>query len=191
MKKILVVDNNDSFVYNLVEYLRINGNCAFDVIICDDVDLNNLRYYDGILLSPGAGIPSDYPNMMKIIDLCRDSHSIFGVCLGLQAIVSYFEGNIIQLTNPKHGHVSKLSIIKPNDIILNSIVNGSNVGRYHSSVADKITFPENLEITSTDEDCNIMSITHKSKRIYGVQYHPESIMTKDGQIMVNNWVNTI
>ena len=191
MKKILVVDNNDSFVYNLVEYLRISGNCEFDVVICDDVDLACLCRYDGILLSPGAGLPLDYPNMMKIIDLCRDSHSIFGVCLGLQAIVSYFGGDIIQLPNPKHGHISELSIIKPNDIILKTVENGCSVGRYHSSVADEITFPEVLEITSKDEDCNIMSITHKSKRIYGVQYHPESIITKDGQVMINNWVNSI
>ena len=191
MKKILVVDNNDSFVYNIVEYLYVNGGCDPHVIICEEVDLTTLSLYDGILLSPGAGLPSDYPNMMEIINLCRDSHSIFGVCLGFQAIVTYFGGAIVQLSGPKHGHTSRLSIVKPSDTILDAIVDGCCVGRYHSYVAEQESLPKVLEVTSKDEDGNIMSVTHRLKRVYGVQYHPESIITDNGQTMINNWVDSI
>lgn len=191
MKKILVVNNNDSFIYNLVEYLRLNGNCIFDVVLTHELNFSTLSKYDAILLSPGAGLPGDYPEMMKLIDKSIYTHSILGVCLGHQAISLYFGSKLRQLNIPKHGYCSKLNILEPLNILFQSVGEECEVGRYHSWVVDSKLLPPDLVVTSIDEDNNIMSISHSILPIHGVQFHPESIITHRGRIIINNWIESI
>lgn len=190
MKKILVIDNRDSFVYNLIEYLRINGKCEVDVVLSDCVNFDTLDEYDGILFSPGAGIPADYPNMWRVIDQCKYSHSMLGVCLGHQAIAEYFGASLFQLELPRHGHCSNLKLLEGNRLT-EGIVDGCSIGRYHSWIVSPYMLSNELKISATDEDGNVMMIRHKILPIYGVQFHPESIITEQGQKMINNWIEII
>lgn len=190
MKKIIVVDNNDSFVYNLIEYLRKGGKCEFDVVLSDDIDLNAMGKYDGILLSPGADLPHHYPKMMELIDRCKLTHSIFGVCLGHQALASYFGAELIQLKEPKHGHCSVMTLKECNRLTM-GVDSGCKIGRYHSWVVSPANLPSQLIVSAVDEDENIMMIRHRFLSIYGVQYHPESIMSEGGWKIIDNWVNIV
>ncbi|MEG2318648.1 MAG: aminodeoxychorismate/anthranilate synthase component II [Rikenellaceae bacterium] len=187
MEKILVVDNNDSFVYNIVEILR--GRSEVDVCLSKDLYIGIEDRYDKIILSPGAGLPSDYPDMEKLILRCLKTHPIFGVCLGFQALAVALGASLKQLSAPKHGHSSSLNIIDTNDVLLRGVPCGSSVGRYHSWVVDSNSVPKEMIITSYDEDDNIMSFSHIELPIYGVQFHPESIITEHGVQMLLNFVN--
>ena len=188
MRKILVVDNHDSFVYNLVELLRANENCTFDVVLSDDLDLERAGEYDMFLLSPGAGLPMERPMMMKLIERYASSRSILGVCLGFQALVEFFGGGLYQLPYPKHGHTSTLSILKSEDLLFKGLPKEIKVGRYHSWVVNQKVLPKDFYISSEDEDGNIMSMTHKTLPLYGVQFHPESIISQYGQQIIDNWI---
>lgn len=187
MKKIIVVDNNDSFVYNLIEYLRKGAKCEFDVVLTDDIDFSTIAKYDAILLSPGANLPYHYPKMMELIERCKFTHSILGVCLGHQAIASYFGAELIQLKEPKHGHCSVLTL-KECTRLTEGINSGNKIGRYHSWVVNPNNIPPQLIVSAVDEDGNIMIIRHSFLPIYGVQFHPESIMSDDGWKIIDNWV---
>lgn len=191
MKKILVVNNDDSFIYNLVELLRINGNCTFDVIFVSDLKLIDITNYDAILLSPGSNLPHYYPEMMQLIEQCSSTHSILGVCLGFQAIAVHFGGVLKQLHSPKHGHTSELSLTGKCVKFFNGISEPIMVGRYHSWVVDRESLPVDLIVGSVDEDGSVMSFCHCSLPIFGVQFHPESIMTNYGKTMIDNWINLI
>ncbi|WP_149277447.1 anthranilate synthase component II [Pareuzebyella sediminis] len=185
MKKILVIDNYDSFTYNLVHYLE-DLDCEVTVKRNDQLTLEEVEAFEKIVLSPGPGIPDEAGLLKDIIAKYAPSKSIFGVCLGLQAIGEVFGGSLINLDKVYHGTATKIKVIK-DDIIFEGIPNEIEVGRYHSWVVHP-NLPEVLEATSVDENGQIMSLRHKSYDVCAVQFHPESVLTPDGKKMLENWV---
>jgi anthranilate synthase component 2 len=155
----------------------------------DEFELEELEKFDKILLSPGPGLPSDAGLLKQVIQKYAPSKSILGICLGQQAIGEVFGGSLINLEKVYHGVASKVQIIVKNEPLFNDLENEIEVGRYHSWVISKENFPDDLEITSTDENGEIMSIRHKIYDVKGVQYHPESILTPKGKKILENWVN--
>lgn len=186
MKQVLVIDNHDSFVYNLIAILKEIKNVEYTVIKNDEIDFNSLKNYKYILISPGPNVPNNSGDLLKLIDYTHKTHSIFGVCLGHQAINQYFGGTIKQFTLPKHGHKSILNIIDKSDIIFKNIENQIIIGRYHSWTIDKTG--KDIAVSSLDDEGNIMSIYHKTYNIHSVQFHPESIITNYGKEIISNWL---
>ncbi len=184
--RVLLVDNYDSFTYNLAHYIE---QFATDVIIkrIDDIELDDIELFDKIVFSPGPGLPKDSPIMFSILDRFKSSKSIFGVCLGHQAIAEYYGAQLINMPEVHHGRDMETKIIV-DDYIYKGIKHTFRSGRYHSWLVSKINFPSELEITATDHQGNIMSLRHKKYDIRGVQYHPESIMTEFGIDIIKNWV---
>lgn len=191
MKKILVIDNHDSFVYNLIEQLRINGQCQYDVVFDDVLDIARAATYDGFLLSPGPGTPKDSPLMMELIRTYYQTHSFLGVCLGHQALALAFHGKIEQMNMPKHGHTSRLHIIDRKDSLLGNIPQDTPIGRYHSWMVSNSSLPTDFHVSATDDEGNIMAFVHNYLPLHAVQFHPESIMSTYGQTMIDNWIKEL
>ncbi len=187
MKKILVIDNYDSFTYNLVHYLE-DLNCDVTVIRNDQLELDEVAPFDKIVLSPGPGIPDEAGLLKEIIKKYAPIKSIFGVCLGQQAIGEVFGGTLINLEKVYHGVSTTIEIIAEDDVIYKGLNNKIEVGRYHSWVLDP-NLPEDLLITSVDKNGQVMSLRHKTYDVCSVQYHPESVLTPDGKKILENWVN--
>jgi len=187
MNKVFVIDNYDSFTYNLVHYLK---EFEVEVKVCrnDEFEYNDLINYNKILLSPGPGIPDEAGKLKEVIKKYADSKSILGVCLGHQAIGEVFGGKIKNLTNVYHGISSKIRIVE-NDSLFNNLPNEIEVGRYHSWVIDK-PLPKDLIATAFDSNKQIMAIKHREFDIKGVQFHPESILTPHGKQIINNWLKS-
>lgn len=186
--KILVIDNYDSFVYNLVHYLE-ELNCEVTIKRNNQIELEEVNEFEKILLSPGPGIPAEAGIMNEIILKYAATKSIFGVCLGQQAIGEVFGGKLDNLNEVYHG-VSSFTIRTLDDEkIYNDVPKYFEVGRYHSWVVSNDQFPEDLEITAVDENGQIMSLRHKTYDVRGVQFHPESILTPQGKKIIENWVN--
>ncbi len=183
--RLLIVDNYDSFTYNLFHYVN---QFVDDVIVVknDHVDLSQIRQFDKIILSPGPGLPSEHENLFKIIEYSL-TKSVLGVCLGHQAIAEYFGARLLNLDNVNHGISTEISIVEP-DNMFNSIPKKINVGLYHSWIVNKEKLPRDLIITSVNEKGNIYSLKHSKLDIRGVQFHPESIMTENGLKMIENWI---
>jgi anthranilate synthase component 2 len=188
MKKIIIIDNYDSFTYNLVHYLE-DLNAEVTVFRNDEFELNELEKFDKILLSPGPGIPEEAGLLLDVIKKYASNKSILGICLGQQAIGEVFGGSLINLEKVYHGVASKVKITKE-DSLFNDLPLEFEVGRYHSWVINPDDFPEDLEITSVDENGEIMSIRHKTLDVKGVQYHPESILTPNGKKILENWLES-
>jgi anthranilate synthase component 2 len=185
--KIVVIDNYDSFTYNLVHYLEDLG-ATVTVFRNDEFELKELEVFDKIVLSPGPGIPDEAGLLKEVIKMYAKTKSILGICLGLQAIGEVFGGTLINLEKVYHGVASKITIIE-NDAIFTNLPNEIEVGRYHSWVISNDNFPQNLIITSVDENKQIMSVKHSVYDVRGVQFHPESILTPDGKKILENWLN--
>jgi anthranilate synthase component 2 len=188
MKKIFLIDNYDSFTYNLLYYLEELG-CEVTVKRNDKFDLNEINNFDAILISPGPGIPQEAGKIIEVIKKYYNTKNIFGVCLGQQAIAEAFGGRLRNLEKVYHGVSSKITTTD-SDVIFDNLKSNLNVGRYHSWIVDN-PIPHELKITSVDENGEIMSIKHKDFNVRGVQFHPESILTPDGKTILNNWINTI
>ena len=188
MKKIFLIDNYDSFTYNLLYYLEELG-CEVTVKRNDKFELDEISNFDAILISPGPGIPREAGKIIEVIKKFYNTKNIFGVCLGQQAIAEAFGGKIRNLKKVYHGVSSKITLTD-SDLIFNDIKSDLNVGRYHSWIVDN-PIPQELKVTSVDENGEIMSIKHKDFNVRGVQFHPESILTPDGKTILNNWINTI
>ena len=186
MKKILVIDNYDSFTYNLVHYLEELG-CEVIVKRNDQLTLEEVDAFNKIVLSPGPGIPDEAGLLKEIIATYAPTKSIFGVCLGQQAIAEVFGGTLINLDEVYHGIATTINIIK-DDILFEGIPKEIEVGRYHSWVVNP-QLPDVLETTSVDENGQIMSLRHKTYDVRAVQFHPESVLTPYGKKMLENWVN--
>jgi anthranilate synthase component II len=185
--KIAVIDNYDSFTYNLVHYLEdLNANVT--VFRNDEFELNELEKFDKILLSPGPGIPDEAGLLKDVIKKYAATKSIFGVCLGLQAIGEVFGGQLTNLEKVYHGVATKVTKIE-DDFIFNNLPNEFEVGRYHSWVVSNENLPADLIVTSTDENGQIMSMKHANFDIRGVQYHPESVLTPYGKKILENWLS--
>ncbi|MFC6877925.1 anthranilate synthase component II [Flavobacterium myungsuense] len=188
MKKILVIDNYDSFTYNLVHYLQ-DLNCEVTVYRNDEFDIDEVKKFDKILLSPGPGVPDEAGLLKEVIKTYSPSKSILGVCLGQQAIGEVFGGSLTNLDKVYHGVATNVTILVDNENLFNGLEKQIEVGRYHSWVINPQDFPESLEITSVDENGQIMSVRHRTLDVKGVQFHPESVLTPHGKKMLENWVN--
>ncbi|WP_306352198.1 anthranilate synthase component II [Flavobacterium sp. '19STA2R22 D10 B1'] len=188
MKKIVVIDNYDSFTYNIVHYLE-DLNCEVTVIRNDEVFMDELKDYDKILLSPGPGIPDEAGLLKEIIQKYAPTKSILGICLGQQAIGEVFGGQLINLDKVYHGVATKVNILVSDESLFEGLESQIEVGRYHSWVVDP-NLPAILEATSLDENGQVMSLRHREYDVKGVQYHPESVLTPDGKKILENWVNS-
>ena len=186
MKKILVIDNYDSFTYNLVHYLE-DLDCEVTVKRNDQLALDEVDAFDKIVLSPGPGIPDEAGLLKEIIRRYASTKSIFGVCLGQQAIAEVFGGSLINLDEVYHGIATKINITKE-DILFDGMPKEIEVGRYHSWVVNP-ELPDVLEATSFDENGQIMSLRHKIYDVRAVQFHPESVLTPEGKKILENWLN--
>jgi anthranilate synthase component 2 len=187
--KILIIDNYDSFTYNLVQYIQEILDQRVDVYRNDAISLEEVNNYDAIILSPGPGLPKDAGIMPELIKKYAGQKPILGVCLGHQAIVEAFGGDLENLERVYHGMETPIRIIGGKNDLFETLPETINVGRYHSWVAKKEDLPECIEVTAIDEKGEVMAIQHKDFKIRGVQFHPESIMTKDGKVMLKNFFN--
>lgn len=189
MKKIVVIDNYDSFTYNLVHYLE-DLNCAVTVFRNDEFYIDEIKNFDKILLSPGPGIPDEAGLLKEVIKTYAPTKSILGVCLGQQAIGEVFGGSLINLEKVYHGVATQVRILVEDEKLFKGLNKQIEVGRYHSWVVNTTDFPEELEITSVDENGQIMSLRHKTYDVRGVQYHPESVLTPHGKKILENWLDS-
>ncbi|AND64908.1 anthranilate synthase component II [Flavobacterium covae] len=183
-----VIDNYDSFTYNLVHYLE-DLDCAVTVYRNDEFELAELEKFDKILLSPGPGIPDEAGLLKQVIEKYAPTKSILGVCLGQQAIGEVFGGQLTNLEKVYHGVATKVKLTNPDERLFRNLPSEFEVGRYHSWVVANENFPAVLEVTSVDANGQIMSLKHKSYDVRGVQYHPESVLTPLGKKILENWVS--
>lgn len=187
MQKIVIIDNYDSFTYNLVHCFT-ELNCDVTVFRNDEFELDDLQHFTKIVLSPGGGIPDGAGLLKDVIRKYATSKSILGICLGQQAIAEVFGGKLVNLQNVYHGIASEISIIAKNESMFNNIPKKIRVGRYHSWTVHN-DLPDQLEATSIDLNGEIMSLRHRTLNVRGMQFHPESILTPDGKSILQNWVN--
>jgi anthranilate synthase component II len=188
--KILVFDNYDSFTYNLVHLVEKITNEKVDVYRNDEISLEDVNAYDKIILSPGPGIPSEAGLLLPLIKQYAETKSILGVCLGHQAIGEAFGGTLTNLSKVYHGVATPIKITNTTSQILRGLPETIEVGRYHSWIISNENFPKELEVTATDDNGYIMALQHKTYDVQGVQFHPESVLTPDGEIILRNWLRT-
>ncbi|SHG58472.1 anthranilate synthase component 2 [Salegentibacter echinorum] len=185
---ILVIDNYDSFVYNLVHYLE-EMDCEVTVRRNDQLELEDVEEFDKILLSPGPGIPEEAGLLKQIIEKYAATKSILGVCLGQQAIGEVFGGKLGNLESVYHGIANQIELSVTDEPLYKDLPKQMQVGRYHSWIVLK-ELPDCLEATSYDENGQIMSLRHREYDVRGVQFHPESVLTPEGKKMIQNWVKS-
>lgn len=185
--KILVLDNYDSFTYNLVHVVKGLGYEDIDVVRNDRVEMAEVARYDKIILSPGPGIPSEAGMMSALIREYAASKSILGICLGEQAIAEVFGAGLENMPDVFHGVESPITIVE-SDPLFAGIEGGFQAGRYHSWVVSREGFPAELRITAQDSDGRIMALAHREYDVRGVQFHPESVLTPAGVQMIRNWL---
>lgn len=186
--KILVLDNYDSFTYNLVQYIERVIEAPVDVRRNDQIELREIAIYDKILISPGPGIPEEAGIALELIREYGDKKSILGVCLGHQAIAEAYGGSIVNLDTVYHGVVGQMKQIVTGDYLLEGVPVNFDAGRYHSWIVEHNTLPEELEITVENDEGYIMAIRHRVYDVRGVQFHPESVLTEYGGRMILNWI---
>lgn len=184
---ILVFDNYDSFTYNLVQMIEEIVGHEVDVVRNDQIPLAEIEKYDKIFLSPGPGIPEEAGILLDLIKTYAPTKSIFGVCLGQQAIAEAFGGNLINLSEIFHGVATDAKQTKAH-LLFNNLPETLEVGRYHSWAVNPEGLPDELEVTSVDNQGMIMSLKHKKYDVHGVQYHPESILTPSGRQIIENFL---
>jgi anthranilate synthase component II len=186
--KILVIDNYDSFTFNLVHLINECGQEA-TVWRNDKFNLEDVDQFDKILLSPGPGIPSEAGLLLDVIRTYGPVKSVLGVCLGMQAIAEVFGGKLYNLVRPVHGRATRMQVIQSKEELFNECPTEFNVGRYHSWAVDNTDFSDQLEITAVDQNNVIMALRHKNLDVKGVQFHPESVLTEHGKQMMKNWLS--
>jgi len=188
-EKILMIDNYDSFTYNLVHIVKKFG-FEIDVFRNDKISLEEVGQYKKIMLSPGPGIPSEAGIIQDVVKKFANTHDIFGVCLGHQCIGEVFGGTLTNIEKVYHGIATPIEVVK-DDLLFEGLPKQFKVGRYHSWVVDSIGFPrEVLEITALDELGKVMALRHKTLKVRGVQFHPESILTEHGEKIMENWLRS-
>ncbi|HCG75736.1 MULTISPECIES: anthranilate synthase component II [Staphylococcus] len=180
---ILIIDNYDSFTYNLVDIVAKRTEVV--VKYPDDVDIFKLTNISAIIISPGPGHPLDNNLLIKLIEYFENK-PILGVCLGAQALTCYYGGEVIQGTKIMHGKVDDLKIISSTPLY-QELPSKFKIMRYHSLISNPNQFPKELEITGRTEDC-IQSFQHRDRQHYGIQYHPESFATENGEQIINNFI---
>jgi anthranilate synthase component 2 len=193
--KILVFDNYDSFTYNLVHLVEKITAEKVDVYRNDQIGLDKVDQYDKIILSPGPGLPVEAGLLLPLIKKYAGSKSILGVCLGHQAIGEVFGGRLLNLSTVYHGVAMPVEVIRRNETgnqaaadLFAGLPDQFPAGRYHSWVIDPAEFPDELEVTATDDEGHIMALRHRRYDVLGVQFHPESVLTPDGEKIMRNWL---
>lgn len=184
--KIVIIDNYDSFTYNLSHLVKELG-AEVTVYRNDQFEMSQLEEFDKIILSPGPGIPSEAGLLLDVIKAYAGKKPILGVCLGHQAIGESFGGKLTNIGEVVHGVATPCHITK-DDYLFEGLPKDIEIGRYHSWVVDTEAFPECLEVTSTSDEGFIMSLRHREYDIRGIQYHPESVLTPDGKTIIGNWL---
>lgn len=185
--KLLILDNYDSFTYNLAHLVEKVSNIPFEVIKNDKITVKEVDRFSKILLSPGPGLPKNAGIMPELIKHYHTNKAIFGVCLGLQAIGEYFNSPLKNLDTVFHGLATPINIISK-DKIFENCPNRFNAGRYHSWVIDPEKISGDLIITAKDDQGNVMAASHKTFNVKGVQFHPESILSEYGETIIKNWL---
>ena len=187
---VLVIDNYDSFTFNLVHLLH---ECGHDATVWrnDKFALADVAEFDKILLSPGPGIPSEAGLLLDVIRTYGASKSILGICLGQQAIAEVYGGTLYNLAKPVHGTATSIRVTAPEEPIFAGLPMSFSVGRYHSWAVSREMFPDLLSITAEDEQGVIMALSHKILDVKGLQFHPESVLTTHGRELIANWLNVV
>jgi len=188
--KIVVIDNYDSFTYNLVHAIKKISGLPVDVFRNDEIKLEDLEKYDKIVLSPGPGIPEEAGLLLDIIKEYGPKKSMLGVCLGHQAIGEAFGGKLHNMNRVLHGVATPVKLTDKKSILFEGLPETFDVGRYHSWIVQDDQLPECFEVTSYDNNGMIMSMKHRDFDIQGVQFHPESVLTPLGEKMIENWLNS-
>lgn len=186
---ILLIDNYDSFTYNLSQYLEEEGGEDVEVTVWrnDQFDIDDVERFDKIVLSPGPGVPDEAGLLKAVIRRYAPTKSILGVCLGEQAIGEVFGAEIYNLNTVFHGIQSSVRIVAP-DYIFDNLSDSIKVGRYHSWVVGKEDFPAELEVTAVSDEGQIMALKHRVYDVHGIQFHPESILTPEGRTIIRNFI---
>lgn len=190
MTRILVFDNYDSFTYNLVHLVEKLLHQKVEVYRNDQLPLEKVKEFDKIILSPGPGIPAEAGLLLPLIREYAPSKSILGVCLGHQAIGEAFGGKLVNLSTVYHGVATPVRIVNGQKGLFKGFPGEFEAGRYHSWIISDEGFPEELEVTARDEKNYIMALQHSKYDVQGVQFHPESILTPEGEHILRNWLGT-
>ena len=188
MKKILIFDNYDSFTYNLLHAVKSLGYTEVDVVRNDKIDLASVEQYDKIILSPGPGLPEEAGLLLPLIRQYAATKSILGVCLGHQAIGQLFGAKLENIPHVFHGVQTPAQIIAE-DYLFAGLPEEMEVGRYHSWIVSRESFPSELQITALDKEGTIMALRHRTLDLHGVQFHPESILTPQGTAIIRNFLD--
>jgi len=186
--RVLLLDNYDSFTYNLLHYLEMNEGVHVDVIRNDAIGMEVPASYDKIILSPGPGLPSEAGKMNDIIRRYAPEKPILGVCLGMQAMAEVYGGSLRNLATVMHGVSSPVRVTDASELLFKGLPPVFEGGRYHSWVVDRESLPDCFRITATDEEENIMALRHNKYNLCGVQFHPESVLTDHGKKLLKNWI---
>lgn len=187
---ILIIDNYDSFVFNIAQLVRespFKAQCT--VKRCDSVLERDFAVCSGLILSPGPGLPLEAEGLMDIIRLYSRRLPMLGICLGMQAIAQYSGCELRRLEKPLHGHKSHLNILMPDNPLMYGMAQGTTIGRYHSWVVEPAGISPEIAVTATDEQGNIMAISHRKLPLFGVQFHPESVISACGPRIISNFLN--
>ncbi len=188
--KVFLLDNNDSFTYNLVQLVESILNEEITVAKNHEISLEQIADYNKIILSPGPGLPNEHQLIQPLLSAYYKTHSILGICLGHQAIAQHFGATLFNKKDIKHGIKKEIEIKKNTSKLFPSFPSNISVGLYNSWLIKRFNFPQELEITSIDKEENIMSLKHKQYDIEGVQFHPESILTPYGEKLLTNWLKS-
>lgn len=185
--RLLLIDNHDSFTYNLVQLLQQAAPCTVDVVQNDTLDFARISRYHKIVLSPGPGLPRTTPNLLEVIARFAAHKPILGVCLGHQAIAEYFGARLFQLQSVVHGLVHPVRLVGSSSLF-RAVPSPFEAGLYHSWAVDAASVPPCLEVTAVSTGGVIMALRHKQLNVQGIQFHPESIMTPNGHQIMANWI---
>lgn len=189
--ELLIIDNQDSFTWNLVQLVEETKMAKVCVISNLDLKIEEIEKYDGIIISPGPGLPKEHKILSKVIQKYGKTKSILGVCLGMQLIAEVFGARLEQKKMVIHGERKKTNILGGKECIFKGLDDSFEVGLYHSWIVERESLPENLELIGVSEDYLVMAIKHKEHSIWGIQFHPESILTEVGDKIMRNWISLI
>lgn len=190
MKKILLVDNHDSFTYNLVQLLTKCGITDLSIVTNDALTVGLGESVDAILISPGPGLPEAAGELMPFLKSWAERKPILGVCLGHQALALHFGAQLRQLHHILHGEISPINIVQ-SDALFAGVPDDFRAGRYHSWIVEDLDFPSELEILCRDDEGHIMGFRHRGHAVHGIQFHPESYMTPAGVLIMRNWIQSL
>ncbi|NEN75175.1 anthranilate synthase component II [Pelistega sp. NLN82] len=184
--RLLIINNHDSFTYNLVDYIR-RLNITFDVVTVEQLEIDQVEQYSHILISPGPDVPDAYPQLFALLERYYQHKSILGVCLGHQTLCQFFGATLYNLDKVRHGQSKQLNVIKTS-LLFHHLPLSFQIGLYHSWVVSTDNFPDVLDITAVCEDKLIMAVQHKTLPLFGVQFHPESFISENGLALLSNWL---